>query len=177
MDLGKPQHSRPYAGYSRLIPLFGGFSDPISTCHSTSRRLQMSASYGLRPIFVFPELELDSDNSTVAPHFGHMRLDEADGIARVRFRLTAAMGLDGDIEESLVYVLDVNPDGSPMSITKVPRSERNHIQVHYLPARRDPADHITYGANALLGRMVCPGTGGQLVKSYCSHSAAQTPSD
>ncbi|HFH3921527.1 ATP-dependent nuclease [Pseudomonas aeruginosa] len=104
--------------------------------------------------FVFPELELDSDNSTVAPHFGHMRLDEADGIARVRFRLTAAMGLDGDIEESLVYVLDVNPDGSPMSTTKVPRSERNHIQVHYLPARRDPADHITYGANALLGRML-----------------------
>jgi putative ATP-dependent endonuclease of OLD family len=24
--------------------------------------------------------------------------------------------------------------------------------VHYLPARRDPADHISYSANALLGR-------------------------
>lgn len=104
--------------------------------------------------FLFPELEEDEDNSTVAPHFGHMRLDEVDGIPRVRFRLNATMGLDGDIEESMVYVLDINADGSPLTTAQMPRSERNHIQVHYLPARRDPADHIAYGANALLGRML-----------------------
>lgn len=104
--------------------------------------------------FLFPELGDDDDNSTVAPHFGHMRLDEIDGTPRVRFRLTATMGLDGDIEESMVYVLDLNADGSPLSTAQVPRSERNHIHIHYLPARRDPADHIAYGANALLGRML-----------------------
>lgn len=104
--------------------------------------------------FLFPELREDKDNSTVAPHFGHMRLDEDDGIPRARFRLTATMGLDGDIEESLVYVLDIDPDGAPLSTAQVPRSERNHIHVHYLPARRDPADHIGYGANALLGRLL-----------------------
>lgn len=104
--------------------------------------------------FLFPELGEDEDNSTVAPHFGHMRLDEADGIPRVRFRLSATMGPDGDIEETLFYVLDINADGSPLSTAQVPRSERNHIHVHYLPARRDPADHIAYGANALLGRML-----------------------
>ena len=104
--------------------------------------------------FLFPELGEDEDNSTVAPHFGHMRLDEIDDTPRVRFRLTATMGLDGDIEESMVYVLDINPDGSPLTTAQVPRSERNHIHVHYLPARRDPADHIAYGANALLGRML-----------------------
>ncbi|SDA73426.1 Predicted ATP-dependent endonuclease of the OLD family, contains P-loop ATPase and TOPRIM domains [Pseudomonas sp. NFPP33] len=104
--------------------------------------------------FLFPELAEDEDNSTVAPHFGHMRLDEADGIPRVRFRLSATMGPDGDIEETLVYVLDINVDGSPLNTAQVPRSERNHIHVHYLPARRDPSDHIAYGANALLGRML-----------------------
>jgi len=104
--------------------------------------------------FLFPELAEDEDNATVAPHFGHMRLDEPDGIPRVRYRLSATMGADGDIEETLVYVLDVNPDGSPLSSAQVPRAERNHIHVHYLPARRDPADHIAYGANALLGRML-----------------------
>lgn len=104
--------------------------------------------------FLFPELGDDEDNTTVAPHFGHMRLDEVDGIPRVRFRLTATMGLDGDIEENLVYVLEINTDGSPLTTAQVPRSERNHIHVHYLPARRDPADHIAYGANALLGRML-----------------------
>lgn len=104
--------------------------------------------------FLFPELGDDEDNSTVAPHFGHMRLDEVDGTPRVRFRLTATMGLDGDIEESMLYVLDINADGSPLTTAQVPRSERNHIHVHYLPARRDPADHIAYGANALLGRIL-----------------------
>lgn len=104
--------------------------------------------------FLFPELEEDEDNSTVAPHFGHMRLDEVDGTPRVRFRLNATMGLDGDIEESMLYVLDINADGSPLTTAQVPRSERSHIRIHYLPARRDPADHIAYGANALLGRML-----------------------
>ena len=104
--------------------------------------------------FLFPELADDEDNNTVAPHFGHMRLDEIDGISRVRFRLNATMGTDGDIEESLVYVLDINPDGSPLSTAQVLRSGRNYIHVHYLPARRDPADHIAYGANALLGRIL-----------------------
>ena len=83
-----------------------------------------------------------------------MRLDEPEGIPRVRFRLTATIGLDGDIDETLMYVLDINADGSPLNTAQVPRSERNHIQVHYLPARRDPADHITYGTNALLGRLL-----------------------
>lgn len=104
--------------------------------------------------FVFPELEDDEDNSTVAPHFSHMRLDDPDGVPRVRYRLSATMGLDGDIDETFVYVLEVGPDGSPLNPETVPRSERNHIQVHYLPARRDPTDHIAYGTNALLGRLL-----------------------
>ncbi|ENI8049727.1 AAA family ATPase [Vibrio cholerae] len=104
--------------------------------------------------FVFPELEDEEDNSTVAPHFSHMRLDDPDGIPRVRYRLSATMGLDGDIDETFVYVLEAGPDGSPLNPQTVPRSERNHIQVHYLPARRDPTDHIAYGTNALLGRLL-----------------------
>jgi putative ATP-dependent endonuclease of OLD family len=114
----------------------------------TERQLWIEAD------FIFPEVEYDGNNSTVAPHFGHMRLDEADGVPRVRYRLEATMGVDGDIEERLVYVLDIDAGGKPLSIAQVPRAERNHIHVHYLPARRDPADHITYGANALLGRIL-----------------------
>lgn len=64
------------------------------------------------------------------------------------------MGVDGDIEETLVYVLDLNGDGSPLTTAQVPRAERNHVQVHYLPARRDPAEHIAYSTSALLGRML-----------------------
>lgn len=104
--------------------------------------------------FLFPELAEDAGNTTVAPNFAHMRLDEPDGIPRVRYRLSATLGADGDIEESIAYVLDLDADGEPLSTAQVPRAERNHIHVHYLPAQRDPADHIAYGANALLGRML-----------------------
>ena len=113
----------------------------------TERQLWIEAD------FVFHELANDEDNSTVAPHFGHMRLDDPEGIPRVRYRLSATLGMDGDIDESLVYVLDVNPDGTPINPPRVPTAERNHVHVHYLPARRDPADHIAYSANALLGRI------------------------
>ena len=42
---------------------------------------------------------------------------------------------------------------------------------HAIPAKR-------YGTTQeIAGAVVCPGTGGQVVKSYCSHGAAQIPSD
>jgi len=103
----------------------------------------------------FPELsDVENDHPTIPTHFGHMRLDTADGVPRVRYRLNATIGIDDEIEQSLVYVLDVDEDDAPVDTAPVPRDERNFIQVHYLPARRDPADHIAYGANALLGRLL-----------------------
>lgn len=111
-------------------------------------------SLWLEADFLFPELLEEEDNATVAPHFAHMRMDSPDGIPRVRYRLEATMGIAGDIEESLLYVLDASDEGVALSTTPVTRHHRNAIQMHYLPARRDPADHITYGANALLGRLL-----------------------
>ncbi|EGR1578389.1 DUF2813 domain-containing protein [Vibrio parahaemolyticus] len=104
--------------------------------------------------FLFPELHEEGDNTTVSPHFGHMRLVDGEDTPRVRFRLEASMGIDGDIDESLIYVLEVDDNQQPKSTAKVSRTDRSQIQIHYLPARRDPAEHITFGANALLGRML-----------------------
>jgi putative ATP-dependent endonuclease of OLD family len=105
--------------------------------------------------FLFPELKDDAgEHPTIPSHFGHMRLDEADDIPRVRFRLNASMGVDGDIDDTLQYVLDLNADGSPLNTATVSRAERNNIQLHYLPARRDPAEHISFATNALLGRLL-----------------------
>ncbi|UYZ71251.1 AAA family ATPase [Moraxella bovis] len=100
--------------------------------------------------FSFPETSSDSDNSTVAPFFNHMRLTQLGDQPIVRFRLTAVMDFLGEIEETLVYVLE--PDSQGKEVTKmVSKIERNQIQVHYLPAQRDPLDHIAYNTNALLG--------------------------
>ncbi len=104
--------------------------------------------------FVFDELSDDEGNATIPPHFAHMRLDDGEEFPRVRFRLEASMGLDGDIDEDFNYVLDLDENGESLSTAKVARSERNSIQVHYLPARRDPSEHIAFSANALLGRLL-----------------------
>ncbi len=105
--------------------------------------------------FYFPEIADETkEHPTIPCNFGHMRLDSIRGVPRVRYRLDATLGLDDEIEQSLRYVSEVDEDGNPIATSPVPRDERNQIQVHYLPARRDPAEHITYGTNALLGRLL-----------------------
>jgi putative ATP-dependent endonuclease of the OLD family len=103
--------------------------------------------------FEFPELKkTEGKYATVPGHFAHMQLDSADGVPRVRFRLTAQLDEDGDIDETMHYVVLTDEDDEPTKTVIVPKHDRNAIQVHYLPARRDPTDHISYAANSLLGR-------------------------
>lgn len=106
--------------------------------------------------FEFPELLVDdgSPKPAVPGALAHMQLESPDGPAQVRFRLKATLDQDGEIEESFVNVQKVDADGQPTIESRVGKQERNSIQVHYLPARRDPADHISYSASALLGRVV-----------------------
>lgn len=104
--------------------------------------------------FSFPELKSASRKlSTIPSNFAHMRLKDKDGVPSVRFRLDAQLDSDGDIEEKLTYVLEADEDGKPTKSAEVPKLDRASIQVHYLPARRDPTDHISYAANSLLGRL------------------------
>ena len=100
--------------------------------------------------FTFPETTDDEDNSTVAPFFSHMRLDGVTGLPRVRFRLTATMDFIGEIEEKFECVL--TQDGK--TTQSVSKADRSLIQLHYLPAQRNPSDHIAYNTNALLGRLL-----------------------
>ena len=104
--------------------------------------------------FLFPELLDEGEHSTIPEFFNQMRLDSGEDIPRIRYRLEASMGINGDIEENLFYILDVNENNEPISKTLVPRSDRNQILAHYLPARRDPSNHIGFGTNALLGRLL-----------------------
>lgn len=108
--------------------------------------------------FELPELAQDdaSDDEfpTVPPNFAHMQLVAENGPARVRFRLKATIDQEGEIEETLTYVVSADENDQPVTESRVAKQERNSIQVHYLPARRDPADHISYSASAMLGRVL-----------------------
>lgn len=89
--------------------------------------------------FEFDELkELKGKHATIPGHFAHMRLASAAGVPRVRFRLTADMDEEGEIEETLHYVVEVDKDDEPVKMVAVQKHDRNAIQVHYMPARRDP---------------------------------------
>lgn len=104
--------------------------------------------------FEFPELlgNGGKEAPAIPGNFAHMQLIGTEGPAQVRFRLHAKFYEDDDIEENFTFVVKVDADGKPLEQGRVAKHDRNAIQVHYLPARRDPADHISYSANALLGR-------------------------
>lgn len=109
--------------------------------------------------FVFTELENEGEeHPSVPPNFAHMRLDSSEGPATVRFRLDATMDSGGEIEETLNYVLERDDKGQPKTKSIVSRADRNAIQVHYLPARRDPSEHIAYTTSSLLGRLLRAGS-------------------
>lgn len=113
----------------------------------TERRLIIEAD------FLLPEAASEDDATTIPPCFNHMRLDEAGEVLKIRFRLVATMGLDGDIADSLSYVIGKETNGED-KLRFVSRADRNHIAVYYLPARRDPNDHIRANTSSLLGRIV-----------------------
>lgn len=123
------------------IPL-GENSDP------RERKLTIEAD------FLLPEAATESPESkAIPPCFNHMRLDEGGTNLTIRFRLEATMGAEGDIEESLYYVLGKEQNGED-KLKRVPRTDRNLIAVYYLPAKREPLDQIRSGTASLLGRII-----------------------
>jgi predicted ATP-dependent endonuclease of OLD family len=62
--------------------------------------------------FEFPECADEEERyPSIPPNFAHMRLDSAEGVPRVRFRLDARLDSEGEIDDSLRYVLDVDEEG------------------------------------------------------------------
>lgn len=104
--------------------------------------------------FEFPELASGVSNASVPSFFSDMRMDSAGEVPRVRIRLTATEDDAGDIDTELAFVTETGDDDEPVTTTELDRYERAKIQVHYLPARRDPAEHIAHTSNTLLGRLL-----------------------
>lgn len=105
--------------------------------------------------FDYPELEDDQGTyATVPPYFAHMTLPDPRGVPELRIRLTATIDEDEQIDETLRYITEVDDDGQPVKTSTMNRFDRAMIQVHYLPARRDPADHIRYTTTSLFGRLL-----------------------
>lgn len=108
--------------------------------------------------FEFPELTANLGEGELAPavpvNFAHMLMETDDESVLVRFRLHASLDQDGDVEETFTHVTQLDSDGAIKEESRVSKQDRNAVQVHYLPARRNPAEQISYSTNALLGRVL-----------------------
>lgn len=130
----------------------------------------------------FAEAGDDGQHASVPPNFSHMMIGHENGVPQVRVRLTAELAADGEIDEKIEYVLEADGSGEPKSTAAMSRHDRGHIEVHYLPARRDPTDHISYTTTSLIGRtlraadwtqerMTLAGLTAQITDSLVSNSA------
>ncbi|WP_025274159.1 ATP-dependent nuclease [Haloglycomyces albus] len=103
----------------------------------------------------FPEAGDNKVNPTVPSFFPYMAIKSENDVPRIRVRLTAQIARDGEVEERLEYVLRAGEeDDEPIETATMSRYDRAEIEVHYLPARRDPADHISYATASLIGRVL-----------------------
>jgi putative ATP-dependent endonuclease of OLD family len=100
----------------------------------------------------FPEAAEEEHHVAVPSNFAHMRIISENGVPTIRVRLTAVLAQDGVIEERIEYVLLWDEEGQPISTVAMSRYDRANIEVYYLPAQRDPSDHISYATASLIGR-------------------------
>lgn len=96
----------------------------------------------------------EESHPPIPPFFRHMALESQHGPPQVRVRLTATLDADGYVDEKIEHITQVDVEGEPTKRSDMSRHDRAAIEVHYLPARRDPADHIAYTTASLLGRML-----------------------
>lgn len=112
------------------------------------------------PLWIEVDIEFEEaadeeeSHPSVPPFFTHMALETPGDPPRVRIRLTATLDADGYIDEKIEYITQVDDSGEPTQRADMSRHDRAAIEVHYLPARRDPVDHIAYTTASLLGRML-----------------------
>jgi putative ATP-dependent endonuclease of OLD family len=110
--------------------------------------------YSPATLWLEVQVQFDEADQSIAPFFAHMRLTAPDSPPQVRIRLTATLDKDGFIEETIEYVLRSDDHDEPLERADMSRQDRACIEVHYLPARRNPGDQLSLSTTSFLGRIL-----------------------
>ena len=118
-----------------------------------------SADLAIEVILDFPELSEDEEmNDAVPPSFNHMVVDSPGGAPYCRLRLEASWTNDGTsegyVEQHLYWVTTGDEHIPDDKKQRVAPHERSLIQVHYVPANRDPAPELRGAARSRVGQLV-----------------------
>ena len=117
------------------------------------------AALSIEIVLCFPELADGAEPSAaVPPTFQHMIVDSQGGEPICRLRLEASWTDDGTsegfVEQNMYWILtgdDPVPDDKKQ---RVAPNERGLIQVHYVPANRNPAPELRSAARGRIGRLI-----------------------
>ena len=113
----------------------------------------------IEAILAFPELAGgDVEGNAVAPVFANLVVGSPGGEPYARWRLEASWTDDGTIEghvdQNLYWVLTAEEPEEDAKKRPVHPNDRGRIQVHYIPANRDPAPELRSAARNRAGRVV-----------------------
>ena len=107
----------------------------------------------------FPELAGgDAEGNAVAPVFDNLVVGSPGGDLYARWRLEASWTDDGTIEghvdQNLYWILTAEEPDTDAKKRPVHPNDRGRIQVHYIPANRDPVTELRSAARNRAGRFV-----------------------
>ena len=113
----------------------------------------------IEAILSFPELAGgNAEGNAVAPVFDNLVVGSPGGDLYARWRLEASWTDDGTIEghvdQNLYWILTAEESDTDAKKRPVHPNERGRIQVHYIPANRDPAPELRSAARNRAGRFV-----------------------
>jgi len=116
----------------------------------------------IEAVITFPEIKDGDSNeseNTIPVFFDEMVVngENEDLYVRILFRATWRKGvtIEGEIDEDLFFVQV--PEGEEIkeeNLYKMHNHQRSVIQVIYVPATREPSNHLKFVSSSILGRML-----------------------
>ncbi|PKF81229.1 ATP-dependent endonuclease [Vibrio sp. vnigr-6D03] len=131
----------------------------VDDFHSPSVIDQRADELSIEAWFTFPEVESEGDMIAVAGTFNQLCFKSSGNEMMLRLRLEAKLTVDdispeGVVDETVYYVLSDSDTYDRDKCRELRRSDRNNIQVHYIPASRNPFKEISSSTKMLLGRLL-----------------------
>ena len=106
----------------------------------------------------FPELLTGENTDAISAVFGQMIVSEPDGEPYCRIRLEAqwinSAIQGGDIEEKIFWITTPNERVEDTDKQLLNNVDRAKIQLHYVPATRNPQEHLKQTSSAIMHRLL-----------------------
>lgn len=106
----------------------------------------------------FPELATGQNTDAISAVFGQMIVEEPAGDPYCRIRLEAkwinSAIQGGDIEEKIFWITTPNEIIEETDKKSLNSSDRSKIQLHYVPATRNPQEHLKQTSSAIMHRLL-----------------------